>query len=152
MARAQQIWTAAAPYYGESPEAPMPDTRIVADNRGPRPRTVRLASGDSQAWFTRKNAVGLLRGQSASREWLIHEWVHVLQRSGLAPWESEGGAQSFARWASPRIYRSLGIAFSQPWSRSSDDYLRQMNRVKRVRGWAWIKYEQFSPLLMARGQ
>jgi hypothetical protein len=152
MAKAQRIWTAAAPYYGESPEAPMPDTRVVANSFGPRPRTVRVAPGHSQAWFTRSNAQGLLNGKSAPQEWLIHEWAHVLQRSDLTSWEGEGGAQAFARYAAPRIYGSLGISFKQPWSRATDDYLAYMNHVERVHGWGWIKYGQFSPILMARGQ
>lgn len=151
--KAQRIWTAAAPYYGESSEAPMPDTRLVADSMGPRPRTVRLADGASQAWFTRKNATGLINGADAPKEWLIHEWAHVLQRSDLKPWEGEGGAQSFARYEAPRIYKTLGIPFKQPWSRATDGYLSQMNRVQRVHGWGWIKYGQFwHPVPVAGGQ
>jgi hypothetical protein len=141
--KAQQIWTAAAPYFGESSVSPMPNTRVVSNSRGPRPRTVRLADGASQAWFTRKNAEGVINGANAPQEWLIHEWAHVLQKPGLKPWEAEGGAQSFARYAAPRIYKKLSIPFRQPWSRATDGYREQMNRVQQVHGWLWIRHGQW---------
>ncbi len=143
MSKAQRIWSAAAPYYGKAADSPMPSTRIVGNEHGPRPRTVRLANGTSQAWFTRRNASGLVNGANASREWLIHEWAHVLQKSTLTRWEAEGGAQLFARRVAPHVYGKLGIAFRQPWSRATDGYLNQMNRVLKIHGWKWVMKGQW---------
>ncbi len=141
--KAQQIWVAAAPYYGQEPSSTMPSTRVVANRLGPRPRTVRLFDGTSQAWFTQKNPQGLLNGANASQEWLIHEWAHVFQSPGLKSWAGEGGPQAFARYVAPRIYRTLGMPFRQPWTRATDGYRRQMDRVERSCGWTWILHRQW---------
>lgn len=143
MSHAQEIWVAAAPFYGQPADSPMPSTRVVGDEQGPRPRTVRLSDGTSQTWFTRTNATGLVNGASAPQEWLIHEWAHVFQESSLTRWEAEGGAQLFARRVAPQVYAKLGMAFRQPWSRATDGYRNQMNRVLRVRGWTWVMTGQW---------
>jgi hypothetical protein len=71
---------------------------------------------------------------------LVHEMAHAAQPiSGMKRWEFEGGAEAFAKWASPQVYGSLGI----PYHDYPAGYPGYVSRVMKEKSPGWIRHGQF---------
>jgi TP901 family phage tail tape measure protein len=144
--RAQRIWRSAAPYYGRPGAAAMPRTWATGALPGGRAHMAAFEDGSRAVYLGRKYANGVLEEDPGAQRTLVHEWAHFHQpeinkrlREGRA-WELEGGAEAFARWASPRIYEKAGLYYANPGRAGYPEHTR---RVIKEKGWPWIRRGQF---------
>jgi len=133
--------------------------RIIGSRlRAPKVRvTDQGAPSNAYAWFdTRTGAISLTRAmgralanpKSSDHAYalssLVHEYAHANQRADVAAsgpkWKREGGAESFAQWATPRVMTDLGMKFR----RSPIAYWPFVKRVNNELGSKWVRSGQFA--------
>jgi hypothetical protein len=89
--------------------------------------------------------------KNVARRALIHEWAHVFQWPDLARWETEGGAEAFAKRHGKQIFNKLGLPFQ--FNAADTEYDKFRQRVeKKPHASHWIDSDQFeSPEKFRRG-
>jgi TP901 family phage tail tape measure protein len=140
--RLHRIWTAAAPFFPAG--ASMPRTWSVSP-LGARSKTAHFEDGSIASYLARHAARDLMEEMPKGEATLIHEWTHAFQSEvnkklkGGRGWEVEGGAEAFAHWAAPQIYRKLGMYYENP----PTGYPGRTAKAIKEKGWDWIKHGQF---------
>lgn len=78
--------------------------------------------------------------RSAALETLVHEFAHAAQPlNTMKRWEIEGGAESFAQWASPTIYKNLGV----PYTGAVPAYPNFVAKAAKEHTPDWVHHAQF---------
>lgn len=147
----RRMWKESAHLYGQDPNSPMPkirhpksaDDQLFAgyyENPGGKRGTGTIMYPD---WMA-KRITGHAKKQDVydARRLILHEWAHRFQnpkktRSTVA---NEGGAEAFARRASPQVMKKLGWRFKQGYS---DEYGKYAKRVVKKKGRRWTERDQF---------
>ncbi len=147
--KAQRVWAAAAPFYGQPPTSTAPP--LVSGNfrHGQEAETVHAGfdgAKRSEVKFGGGLVKALLSGKGNLRNWaeesLLHEWAHYFQPAlGQKEWEYEGGAEAFARRFAPGIYSQLNIPYANPQFNGYPEFTK---RVIKDKGWNWIEKGQFA--------
>jgi TP901 family phage tail tape measure protein len=70
---------------------------------------------------------------------LIHEMAHAMQKGGMQRWETEGGAELFAKWAARKVYPAMGVqSFDYPAG-----YPSYVSKVRKEKPASWWRFGQF---------